>query len=254
MGRKPPAVTLTPKKERIRVEYVALDVLNPASYNPRQISDTEMAKLERSLSEFGVVDPVLARREDGEVIGGHQRLEAARRSGLGEVPVVYIDNLSDEQTRLLNLALNRISGEWDMPKLGELLADMGKLPDVDLSMSGFDVPEMNAAITEYRSAAGGLTDDDAVPDAPKKPKTKPGDLYVLGGHRLLCGDATKAEDVARLMDGGSVNLVLADPPYGINIVRGLSSIGGAKPFGRVDEPGGRPSGVLKGKVGRPGVV
>ena len=129
----------TSNKQAIVVEYVALDILKLAPYNPRQISEAELAKLSASMVAFGVVDPIIARRKDGLVIGGHQRLEAASRLGLTTVPVVYLDKLTDKQAKVLNLALNRISGEWDLLRLGALLEGLG---DIDLSLTGFDIPEI----------------------------------------------------------------------------------------------------------------
>src|SRR5665811_999292 len=118
------------------IELVPIDQLHPDPANPRRISEQELDALERSLREFGFVQPVLARREDGVVIGGHQRLVAARRLGLSTVPVTYLD-LSIEQARLLNLALNKIGGSFDEQLLARLLADLQASPDVDLSLSGF---------------------------------------------------------------------------------------------------------------------
>ncbi len=204
-----------PARKRIRIEYVPVESLQPADYNPRLMAESDMAKLQRSLAEWGVVDPVIVRRENGEVVGGHQRLEAAKREGLAEVPVVYLDGLSDQQAKLLNVALNKISGEWDMPKLGALLLELGDVPDLDLSMAGFDPAEATVAVRAYQRGQPGLTDDDAVPEAPE-PITKRGDLWLLGEHRLLCGDATKAGDVERLLDGAKPNLCVTDPPYGVD--------------------------------------
>src|SRR5450759_978481 len=123
------------------IEQVPLDQLRPDPANPRRIGDDELDALERSLRQFGFVQPVLARREDRTVVGGHQRLVAARRLGLATVPVIWLD-LSVEQARLLNLALNKISGSWDDALLARLLADLQSSPDVDLSLSGFGEDEI----------------------------------------------------------------------------------------------------------------
>src|SRR5665811_355279 len=117
------------------IELVPIDQLHPDPANPRRISEQELDALERSLREFGFVQPVLARRADGVVIGGHQRLVAARRLGLTSVPVTYLD-LGVEEARLLGLALNRISGEWDETLLARLLSDLGAVPELDLTLSG----------------------------------------------------------------------------------------------------------------------
>src|SRR5919106_6846247 len=127
--------------EPLVIEHRPIGELKPDPANPRRISDEELESLTRSLREFGFVQPVLARREDQVVIGGHQRLLAARRLGLKTVPVVFL-NLSQEQARVLNLALNRISGSWDQELLGRLLAELKDTPDVDLSLSGFTEDEL----------------------------------------------------------------------------------------------------------------
>lgn len=209
------AAPASSKQTPISVEYVAPDALKAADYNPRQISEAELAKLTASMAAFGVVDPIIARRKDGLVVGGHQRLAAARQLGLEAVPVVYLDKLTDKQAKVLNLALNRISGEWDLPRLGALLDGLGEL---DLGLSGFDMPEISRALTSWRNEQGGLTDPDAVPEAPAEPISKLGDLWLLGEHRLLCGDSTDAEAVSRLLDGEKAALLWADPPYGIDYV------------------------------------
>src|SRR5665811_1776158 len=123
------------------IEQIPIDRLRPDPANPRRISEEELDALERSIRQFGFVEPVIARRVDATVIGGHQRLLAARRLGLTSVPVIWLD-ISAEQARLLGLALNKISGTWDDALLARLLADLGSVPDLDLSLSGFDEDEI----------------------------------------------------------------------------------------------------------------
>jgi ParB-like chromosome segregation protein Spo0J len=127
--------------QELAITQVPISELRPDPGNPRRISDDELESLTRSIREFGLVDPIIARREDKTVIGGHQRLIAARRLGLKEVPVVFLD-LSPEQARLLNLGLNRIGGTWDQELLARLLAELKEVPDVDLSLSGFSEDEL----------------------------------------------------------------------------------------------------------------
>ena len=126
---------------KLSVVHVPIDDLRPDPANPRRMSDAELDSLTRSIRQFGFVDPVIARREDKVVIGGHQRLLAARRLGLASVPVILLD-LSGDQARLLNLALNRISGSWDEELLARLLSELDASPEVDLSLSGFDDDEV----------------------------------------------------------------------------------------------------------------
>jgi DNA modification methylase len=203
------------------VEQVPIDDLRPDPANPRRISEDELDALERSLRQFGFVQPVLARREDRTVIGGHQRLVAARRLGLTTIPVTWLD-VTVEQARLLGLALNKISGTWDEALLARLLADLQATPDVDLSLSGFGEDEVkdllrSLEVREKREHVESFDLDEALEEARRAPRTKPGDLWVLGEHRLLCGDATKADDVARLLDGAAPRLLTTDPPYGVSL-------------------------------------
>src|SRR3990170_8245729 len=120
--------------EVIKIEHLPIEDLRPDPANPRLISDSELEALTRSIQQFGLVDPVIARRDDKTVIGGHQRLLAARRLGYKTVPVVFLD-LSNEQAQLLNLALNKISGDWDKELLARLLKDLDETPDIDVSLS-----------------------------------------------------------------------------------------------------------------------
>jgi ParB-like chromosome segregation protein Spo0J len=200
---------------------VPIDDLRPDPANPRRISEDELDALERSLRQFGFVQPVLARREDQTVIGGHQRLVAARRLGLTTVPVTWLD-ISVEQARLLGLALNKISGSWDEQLLARLLADLQAAPDVDLTLSGFGEDEIGdllrkLEVREKREHVESFDLDEALEEARRAPRTKPGDLWQLRDHRLLCGDSTKAADVARLLDGAEPRLLATDPPYGVSL-------------------------------------
>ena len=205
----------------LTVEQVPIDLLRPDPANPRRIGDEELEALTRSLRQFGFVQPVLARREDRTVIGGHQRLLAARRLGLTAVPVTFLD-LSIEQARLLNLALNKISGSWDDQLLARLLADLQSSPEVDLSLSGFGEDEIADLLRslETREKKERVEDfdlDAALEDASQTPRSKPGDLWALGEHRLLCGDATKPEDVERLLGGAKAVMAFTDPPYNVSL-------------------------------------
>src|SRR5664279_2992040 len=205
----------------LTVEEVPIDGLRPDPANPRRIGEDELDTLERSLRQFGFVQPVLARREDRTVIGGHQRLVAARRLGLTTVPVTWLD-VTVEQARLLGLALNKISGSWDEQLLARLLADLQAVPDVDLTLSGFAEDEIGdllrkLEVREKREHVESFDLDDALEEARRAPRTKPGDLWVLGDHRLLCGDATSPADVARLLDGAEPRLLTTDPPYGVSL-------------------------------------
>jgi DNA modification methylase len=203
----------------LTVERVTIDSLRPDPANPRRIGQVELEALTRSLRSFGFVEPVLARRADATVIGGHQRLVAARRLGITTVPVIWLD-LDPGQARLLGLALNRIAGSWDDELLAHLLADLATVPDADLTLSGFDEDEIRTLLRgidarEKRDRPEAFDLDAALEAATRQPRSKARDLWALGEHRLLCGDATKPEDVRRVLDDRQAALGLTDPPYNV---------------------------------------
>jgi DNA modification methylase len=214
-----------PAPTDLQIIQVPIDDLRPDAANPRKISDAELDALTRSLREFGFVQPVLARQGTGLVIGGHQRLTAARRIGLKTVPVTYLD-ISDEQAHLLNLALNKISGDWDTDLLGQLLKDLSIVPDLDLSLSGFEPVEIDQLLKhldskDKRDRLESFDVDQALAEAAERePITKPGDIWQLGDHRLLCGDSTNESDVARLFNGKTAVLMATDPPYLVDYTGG----------------------------------
>lgn len=197
---------------QLSIEYVPIGQLNPASYNPRRISDTEMAKLKRSIQRWGFVDPTIARR-DGTIVGGHQRYEAAKELGFEVVPVVFVD-VSDEDAKLLNLALNKISGEWDTMRLASLLSELRTLPTVELELSGFLRAEASSIIRALDW--GRRPDPDGVPDSPQAPRTKRGDMWRLNDHLLLCADCSDPDEVRPLLEAGPIALLVSDPPYNVS--------------------------------------
>jgi len=220
------------KIQDIEIAHLPIGDLGPDPANPRRISDDELESLTRSIREFGLIDPIIARREDKVVIGGRQRLLAARNLGIKQVPVVLVD-LSEDQAHLLNLALNRISGTWDQELLARLLADLNAVPDVDLTLSGFSEDELQKHLKsldsrEKRERLETFDLDEAMEAAQAAPVAHAGDLWLLGEHRLLCGDSTDSGDVARLMGEGRASMAFTDPPY--NVAYG--DHGGASKAGR----------------------
>jgi DNA modification methylase len=201
----------------VEIESVATPELAQmaAPYNPRRISDHDLEALRRSLRFFGTVEPIVVNRRSGHIVGGHQRVRAAEAEEIPTLPVVYVD-LDGPSERQLNIALNRISGEWDPEKLEAVLADL-KASGADLGLTGFTEEELEAFLRVMDEPTDGLTDPDAVPEPPDDPATQKGDLIVLGRHRLLCGDSASAEDVTRLLDGAKVQLVNTDPPYNVKV-------------------------------------
>ena len=197
----------------MKIELIDPETLKSAAYNPRQITREELNKLIKSIKQFGFVDPALVRKQDNMIVGGHQRVKAAIELGLKEIPVVYLD-ITENDAKLLNVALNKISGDWDEDKLTELLAELKFFDDIDELLTGFDEDELDKLLADLEEPKEGLTDEDAIPEDVKT-VCKEGQLWQLGEHRLLCGDATKKEDVERLMDGNKADMVFTDPPYGL---------------------------------------
>ena len=209
----------------MEIRTLNIDQLVPADYNPRKKlkpGDAEYEKLKRSLQEFGYVDPVIWNERTGHVIGGHQRLQVLIDSGETEVQVSVVD-LDEDQEKALNIALNKISGEWDMAALAELLDEL-KRTDLDLALTGFDADEVDELFRKMQTTDEVKEDDfnvDAATAGITEPVTKRGDIWQLGRHRLMCGDATVAADVERLMDGKKADMVFTDPPYGVEYTGGL---------------------------------
>lgn len=206
--------------DQVDITYVPITDLKPFDGNPRQITDEEMAKLRRSIAEFGFVDPVIARRSDNLVIGGHQRLIAAKQHGIDEAPVIYIE-FSDAKATALNLALNKISGEWDWPKLANVFEELKLDDEFDIEITGFEMKEVDDIFTSLEADQEVIEDE--VPEPPEEPITQAGDLWLLGEHRLLCGDSTNKDDVNGLMDGSCATLTITDPPYNVGIKYGADT-------------------------------
>ena len=214
--------------------------LKPADYNPRIITDEQLERLKKSLAEFGDLSGIVFNRRTGHLVGGHQRLKCLpadakiekkdlkekTKTGTVAQGFIIFDGGEkhtyrevdwDEATeKMANIAANKHGGEWDDDKLGELLKELSEMPVFDIDLIGFETNELNNILASLNER---LTDPDDVPELPEtKPITKTGDLYILGEHRLLCGDTTKKEDLERLMDGKKADMVFTDPPYGVSIV------------------------------------
>ena len=192
--------------------------LAPAAYNPRKAlkaGDPEYAKLRRSIEAFGLVDPLIWNSRTKRVVGGHQRLTVLRDLGHETAPAVVVD-LDEAREKALNLALNRIAGEWDEAMLAEVLKDLERSGDITLT--GFDPNEIDELLRAYADDDPG--EDQTVPEPPATPITQRGDLYELGHHRLLCGDSTVPADLERLIGKRQARTMWTDPPYGVDYTGG----------------------------------
>jgi DNA modification methylase len=206
--------------------------LIPYARNPRR-NDSVVSRMVASIQEFGFKVPVLA-KSDGTVIDGHLRLKAADKLKIREVPVIYCDEWTDAQVKAFRLMANRSVSwaEWDEGLLRLELEDLKDF-DFDLQLTGFDPTEISLLLEP--AASQGLTDPDDIPDIPEVPVTVPGDLWILGKHRLLCGDSTVAEGVVRLLNGVQPILMVTDPPYGVDYDPAWRQLGwaGARATGKV---------------------
>ncbi len=216
----------------MKISKIPIGQLNPAAYNPRkdlQPGDPEYEKLKRSMQEFGYVEPIVWNKKTGNIVGGHQRYKILLDMGMQEVDCVVVD-LDETKEKALNVALNKIQGDWDYIKLKDLMQELDT-GEFDLELTGFDMEEIEDLMTQFHVPEEIVEDE--VPEPPEEPVTKPGDLWLLGRHRLLCGDATKKEDVEKLMNGVKADMVLTDPPYGMNLDTDFSGIKGLmKSIGR----------------------
>jgi DNA modification methylase len=201
---------------RLRIEKIPVTKIKPAKYNPRKDlkpGDPAYEKLKRSMTEFGYVEPIIWNEETGNIVGGHQRYKILLEEGHTEVECVVVKLPADKE-KALNVALNKVTGDWEVKALAELLNDLNE-QDFDLTLTGFDAAEIEDLFSQVHDKD--VTDDDFDVDAAleEEPISKPGDIWLLGRHRLMCGDSTKAETYEKLMDGKNANLILTDPPYGV---------------------------------------
>lgn len=197
------------------IEHLAIEALAPYARNSRTHSDEQVAQIAASIREFGFTNPVLIDGEGG-IIAGHGRVMAARQLGLAEVPCIRLAHLSEAQRRAYVIADNKLAlnAGWDEEMLAlefKALNDMG----FDLSLTGFDLGDIDEMLADLDAGSGeGQGDADAAPEPRPEAISKPGDIWLLGKHRLMCGDSTDAEAVKRLMYGFFADAVLTDPPYG----------------------------------------
>lgn len=207
----------------MKIQKVKIDQINPAAYNPRldlKPGDKDYEKLKRSMDTFGYVEPLVWNSRTGSLVGGHQRFKILLEQGAKEVDVSVVD-LDPNEEKALNIALNKIQGKWDIEKLGALLDELSKTPDFDVTISGYDIPE----IDEIRDQLAEPKEDDFKSAIKNEEEsiTQVGDIIELGEHRILCGNASEPDNLAKLLGKETVGLIHTDPPYNVNYY------GGARP-------------------------
>lgn len=206
-------------------QTLGLDALRPAAYNPRKKlkpGDKEYEKIKNSILEFGYVEPIIV-NYDMTVIGGHQRLTVLRDLGYTEAQCVVLHIEDENKVKALNIALNKITGAWNEQLLADLLVDL-RAVDFNTDLTGFEAPEIEQLFSKVHNKK--IKEDDFDVDAELKRTTmaKAGDLWLLGRHKVLCGDSTLPDNFATLMGGDRANLVLTDPPYNVNVEESAGSI------------------------------
>ena len=194
----------------MKIEQRLISELIPYANNARTHNAEQITQIASSIKEFGFNNPILIDKDNG-IIAGHGRLEAAKKLNLTEAPTIRLDHLTNAQRKAFMLADNRIAvnSDWDIELLSLELKDLDA--EFDLTMLGFDEKELASLLNPEQ--VEGLTDEDAVPDVPDEPTTKLGDIWVLGDHRIMCGDATNGNDIDKLMNGKKADISFTSPPY-----------------------------------------
>lgn len=210
------------KQDEMKIQVKPLSFLKPAEYNPRkdlQPGDPEWEKIENSIRAFGYIQPILI-NADGTIISGHQRFKIMQHLGYEEVQCVIVD-VDKETEKAMNVAMNKIDGDWDKQKLLDVLLDLD-LNNIDLSLTGFERSELELLqeeMDEINIGSEAVDDDydaETEYESISEPMTRRGDIWVIGEHRLMCGDSTDEGDVEELMNGSKADLLITDPPYNVN--------------------------------------
>ncbi len=197
---------------------LSVDALRPAAYNPRKklkAGDKEYEKIKNSILEFGYVEPIIV-NYDMTVIGGHQRLTVLKDLGYTEVQCVVVHIEDEHKVKALNIALNKIMGAWNEQLLADLLVDLQSV-DFNTDLTGFEAPEIEQLFSKVHNKDIKEDDFDVEEELKNPPISRKGDIWLLGRHRVICGDSTLPETYTKLMEGRRANLVLTDPPYNVNV-------------------------------------
>src|SRR5688572_23244272 len=215
----------------LEILEIPISEIRPATYNPRKDlkpGDPAYDRLRKALARFDLVEPLVWNKRTGNLVGGHQRFKILQERGDAKVPVSVVD-LAEPDEKALNLALNKHSGEWDFATLADVLKELSAA-EMDMEVSGFTADELDRLMS-YKAPTAGLTDEDAVPEPPAVPVAKRGDVWILGNHRIMCGDRTSAAEVGLWLGEIKPNLRGTDPPYGVNydpVWRGDRGVSGNK--------------------------
>ena len=205
---------------KLQIEYVDINSIKPYKNNAKEHPEEQIEQIKKSIEQFGMDDPIGIWKD--EIVEGHGRLIACKELGYTEVPIIRLDHLTDEERKAYTLAHNKLTmnSDFDIDILNDEL--MNSFDTIDMSDFGFD---LNFDVDEETEIV-----EDEVPEVPEEPKAKLGDIYQLGNHRLMCGDSTKEEDVAKLMNGVKADMVFTDPPYGMNLDTDYSKLPENKEF------------------------
>ena len=216
----------------MKIIQVEIEKLIPYARNSRTHSDDQVAQIAGSIKEFGWTNPILVDGENG-IIAGHGRLAAARKLGMKKIPVIELAHLTETQKRALVIADNKLAlnSGWDNEMLALELEEL-KLEGYDLKLTGFGEDEIDALSP---TVIDGLVDEDQIPEVPYEPKTKLGDIYQLGNHRLMCGDSTSIDAVDKLMDGKKADICFTSPPYNAGSLNIKGNVGTQKKYNSFDD-------------------
>ena len=201
--------------DKLKIEYVDIESIKPYKNNAKLHPQEQIEQIKKSINEFGMDDPIAIWKD--EIVEGHGRLIACKQLGIKEIPIIRLDHLTDEERKAYTLVHNKLTMNSDF-NLEILEEELKSIENIDMESFGFDIDltmEQEEVIIE-----------DEIPEAPEEPKSKLGEVYQLGNHRLMVGDSTNPEDVDKLMDGAVADLVITDPPYNVSI--GIEDIEEAK--------------------------
>ena len=206
----------------LNIQKMPVSLLKPAKYNPRKDlkpGDPAYEKIKRSMNDFGYVDPIIWNEVTGNIVGGHQRFKVLKAEGAKEIMCVVVHIENPDEEKALNIVLNKATGDWEPVALADLLSEL-QMNGFDLDSTGFDAAEVDDLLSNVHNKDVKEDDFDIDAAASAEPFVLPGDIWLLGRHRLMCGDSTKADQVALLMDGKKANVCITDPPYNCDIEGG----------------------------------